>query len=811
MPVSNDNIIKGVLMVACITAATCAHAYDSSYDAIYTAETGYVTLNGSDSGNGENSSFHTAKNWSDKDVPPNYGVPHAGTNYYVKAAKTLYLDHVASGEAPTGFAGDSIVVGGQVLMNGAYGTKAICGPLTMLPDSQFYWVNIGNIIGGSIHVKGTGLSTVKPVLFRSGRLNETNLRTMSALMSFSADADGELHWVLYDSNAIGVTFVVPDDWSGFLGTFKIGRNFTFKTQGGLYQMPGHVIITTNAMLQLTAEAGQSTIGALTVQNNGVVNLSAMNGAQTVKITKKLELEPGALVVPRSFSGNHLPAREFHPIFELSSDAVLAGLPDFSSIPVPMSGRTQSIENGHTSTPTIFPEMEWVVRDAEGGCKVVGFSYKETVAMTNNMVYAKHGFNPSGSGDCDPAKYWSDGEYPQKGKGYYSSFNLVVRQAGNPYVFPGDSLAVNGAQVMWYSDCRDMTVTNLIICGNGRFRTMNKDATYHLRGAIKTMRSNNAAASFRFMIGDRSAQIIDSDISGDGLLRFAMDTEVSSSAWDKTLPCGIVELAGDNSAYRGKMIVECWQSADPKYDAYFGGEPFSPGPYSNITLRVSSQANLGGALPEVAYDALTISNECRLALLSTATFDELSRGWFFPEKAYLKVEDGAVATVTCPITYGTKLVKEGDGALMLGGTASVASGVVGRPQLKVEQGELGFVSSAAIVGLDVAFSAGTSMRIQAVQADARLAARGVDLTDASISSDSAIPIVLDMTGVEEGARRISVAVCTIPESSVADYSNLFAFDNEVRGYAQRVTWEPNSDSTKTLRLTLGKQGFVILVR
>ena len=800
-------------------AVSTAFAYDKSYDAIYTAATGYVTLEADDTGNGANSSFHSAKNWSDKNVPPNYGVPHAGTNYYVKAGKVFVLDDVASSSTAEGFAGDSIVVGGQVKMNGAWGRIANCGPLTMLPDSVFYWVNIGNIVGGSVHVKGTGTSTTKPVLFRSGRNgNNESLFSMNADMSFSSDADGELYWMLDSGRTIGVTFTVPEDWSGFTGTFRMGRNLTFKTKSGRYDMAGHAIITTNAMLQLTAPSGQSEIGALTIQKNGVLNLSAANGTQTVKITKKLEMESGALVIPQTFSGNLIAAQEFHPVFNLTAEAAAAGLPDFSSIPVADSERKASFVNGHEATTGIFPGLNWIVRDAEGGGKTVGFSYKETVAVTNGMTYGNCGFIPNGTGAADPANFWADGQYPQKGKSYYSpNKNLIIRGTGNPYVFPGDSFMIYGGAMGIYSDSRDMTVSNLVLCGNGRTRLMNSGTVYHLRGTLKVLRTEEgtktptASCGWKFNVGDKCTQFIDSDISGDGVLAMRMDTEVGSSSWNKTLPCGIVELTGDNSAFQGKMTVDCWQTVADKYAGYFD-TPYQPGPYSNITLRVSSQSNLGGALPQTAYDALTISNECRLTLLSTADFDEPTRGWFFPENAYLRVEEGAVATVTSPITYGQKLVKEGVGTLMLGGTASVAAGLVGRPQIKIEAGSLGFVSATAISGLDVDFSSGTSLCVKVPQADEGMADRGVDLLNASITSSTTIPIVFDMPDVgDEDKRVMTVPVCTISTSESSSYADLFSVHRAPRGYGAVLTWTQNADSTMTLRAVLTPKGFVISFR
>ena len=51
-----------IITTACMLTCFSAFAYDKSYDAIYTAATGYVALDADDSGNGANSSFHTAKN-----------------------------------------------------------------------------------------------------------------------------------------------------------------------------------------------------------------------------------------------------------------------------------------------------------------------------------------------------------------------------------------------------------------------------------------------------------------------------------------------------------------------------------------------------------------------------------------------------------------------------------------------------------------------------------------------------------------------------------------------------------------------------
>ena len=104
--------MKIVVAVSCGVLGVAFSVYGANYDVSYTAKTGYVTLEGNDSGNGANSSFHSANNWSDKEAP------HTGTNYFVKAGKTLDLDWVLRGETPGGFAGDSIVVGGRVRMNG---------------------------------------------------------------------------------------------------------------------------------------------------------------------------------------------------------------------------------------------------------------------------------------------------------------------------------------------------------------------------------------------------------------------------------------------------------------------------------------------------------------------------------------------------------------------------------------------------------------------------------------------------------------------------------------------------------------------
>ena len=805
--------MKKLMVVMFALVGVSASAGDRSYDALYTAETGYVTLTKDDTGNGANSSFHSSRGWSDKDVPPDYGMPHSGTNYYVGSQYRLYLDDVASGQTPTGFDGDGIVVAGEVRMNGAWGRSAICGPLTMLPGSAFYWVNIGHVTGGSVHIKGTGTSVNKPVEFQSGRNNETSKQTMNAYMSFSADADGELHWRLASGRDIGATFVVLDDWANFLGTFRIGNNFTIKTKNGLYKNPGRVIVSKNAMLQLTAASGTSEIGSLSVQSNGVLNLSALNGSQTVKIATKLELEPGALVIPQTFSGNRISANEFHPVFELSAEAVAAGLPDFETIPVALCGRQVAIKDGHAPvTDTIFPRLEWVVRDGENGGKIVGFSWKEMVAVTKTMSYTSYGFDPNGTGNCDPSQYWGDGAYPSPDKDYFSySKNLAIRQAGNPFVFPGDSLFMSAGLIYAYFESGDITISNLFLSAGGKVRIMNQEKSYTLRGKIRTLGVGNAV-TWTFNLGDQASYTIASDISGDGILRFDMDTEVGTSNWKKTLTVGTVELAGDNSAYSGKMRVDCWQTAPSTYASFFGDAPFVPGPNSNVTLRVSNQANLGGPLPSFAYDALTVSNECRLALKATATFDEQTRGWFFPANAYLRVEKDAVATVKVPVTFGTKLTKEGAGALMLGGTAAVAPGLQGRPEIKVEKGAFGFVSSTAIGGVDVTFGAGASLRVVAKPDDETLAQKGVDLTDATLSSVAPIPVEFDMTGVDVASKEdVSVAICTVPTSAAKAYANLLSLGKPAKGYSAKLVPVDNHDETTTLVAECEGQGLMLLLR
>ena len=556
MKVLGNYKMKYAIVSLCTVVGMCAFAVDAIYDSLYTAETGYVVLDGKDQGSGGKSSFHTAGYWSDKQAP------HSGTNYYVKTGSILCLDHDSS---QGGFEGDSLVVAGRVKMSGAWGSAANCDELTMLPDSEFEWCTVGNTVTGSVNVMGTGTSAVKPVLFLSGRgATETTLYSIYALMKFSSGADAELHWCLYPGKEVGVSISVLDDWSEFLGTFRIGRNLIVKPQTGSCRVPGNLIVSGNAMLDLAAKEGCSEIGSLTVLSNGVLNLSAANGTHMVKIAKKLEIEPGALVIPQSFSGTYLPAVEFHPVFELAPEAVAEGLPDFSSIPVAFCGRKQSLKDGHEPVMTIFPELNWVVRDNEAvqGGKIVGFACKEVVSLKQDMLWGRNGFVENGTGDLAPAQYWTDGKYPQKGKCYYNDGkNLFFQYGDGAYVFPGDSLMVNNGLMGCYSTGSDVTIDNLILGGNAKFRLMTQGATYHLRGKITVV--NNTVPSFTFNGGDKCTQYVESDISGSGLLRFTMNTEVTGS-WNKTLTCGTCELTGDNSAFHGKIVVDCWQTVPDIY-------------------------------------------------------------------------------------------------------------------------------------------------------------------------------------------------------------------------------------------------------
>ena len=795
--------MKRIAFVSLCMATATAMAYtgNRANNAIYSEENGYVQFNGKMSDGGGNDgaatdkqSWTTGYNWDDGLAPT------GDKDYYVSYAWRRIAMARASSEADAlPFPGRSLFVACELYNYCAWGEWSNLGDnVTILGGARLVWNSIGHLTGTKLTLGNC--SAEWPVYFHySGRSDPTPY-TVNVNVPVKADAGAHLVWELKPEStaAMGAKFVIGSNWPEFYGTLTMASsNNTFSP--ATFSMPGNIVVSNAATFLLTGASGTSTLGGLSVMEGTKFGFDTVGNTQTVTVTGKLDFAAGATFVGKKFSSWVNGAPPTYTVFTLSPEAVAAGVPDMSQAVYDFAG----CGNANRSVPNI----KWTTTPLEGGGASLGVTYNEIVTITNGMSFYSSAFHEDGAEANDPAHFLSDGRAFHGGVDYYArGKNLIMLASAYPYVFRGDSLILdNGTALAFYGS---FTCTNLVLFKNGRFRMMNGATIYDIDGGIKLLRdpSQPASPAWRFNVGNRSTYNIKADISGDGNMFGLIDPEAVNNIVNWT---GGIELSGDNSAYTGRIVLYAGKAGD--FATYFdskGHEPFAPSAVSNVTLTVHRQANLGGPLPEFDANSLCVSNHCRVVLADTATFDEPTRGWCFPQIAYVKVADGAIATVKSPVTYGTRLVKEGAGALVLGSAPLRADASV-RPVLEVAEGAVGVAATNALAGLDVTFAAGTGLHVPLAPEDADVRTRGAVLTDTVITAPDGIAVSFGAEGLPVSGVA-TVAIATVDTAS-ADAFAAKLMIARIDGSRITVTPVPNGDGTTTLMARVAPAGVRIILR
>ena len=550
------------------------------------------------------------------------------------------------------------------------------------------------------------------------------------------------------------------------------------------------------VFKLAGSSGTSVFGGFSVDASSSLQLTSANNTHVVSVTGKLDLAEGATVKGEKFTSWSNGTPPTYQVFSLSPEAVAAGVPDMTKV------RYELYQNGLYYAG--FPTAIWVeTARADGGCDI-GITYKEIVSITNNMLEASTPFYEDGGEKNAPSHFMSDGQGFHAGVDYYANNrNLFVKALKYPYVFSGDSLVLNSeSSIGLYGS---FTCTNLVLVSNGRFRMMSWGQVFELDGSMKIYRNPNNVSrpAWRFGVACGGTYKVKSPISGDGdIVGFI---ELPGGA-GKTHTRGNIELLADNSAFTGRMILQAGKAGD--FSSVFSGVvPYAPSSVSNVTLTVHRQENLGGPLAKFTPDSLCVSNECRVVLADTAVFDEPTRGWCFAQNGYLKVAAGARAAVKNVITYGTRLVKEGDGTLVLGSRPLRHDESV-RPALVVQEGAFGVSCTDALAGLDVAFAQGTEFVVDADCVDAGMLSRGADLTDTGIVAPDGINVRIQVSSIPVSC--IDVAIATVNQSDADSFTSKLNVRrvSRCKTSMKRVS---NADGTVTLMAAVSPAGFCISIK
>lgn len=774
----------------------------------------YVTLQQDSTNAYDSKELKGKNNWSDGEAP------HSGADYLVPAGLKLELDNASFGT----FGGDSLTCAGNMVWNGGWGkTFTPAKPLTMRSGNLWQFSSYHfTFTADPLIVEATAAS---PATFRFNNRGSGDNVDHYYPSTFQSAEDGYLIFETTGATFVNATklHLESANLSAYNGTLVCRRGVDLMANS--LTMPGTLEVGTNIVFSLAKSDGESSFGGLRLRTGSTLKQYSYN-THLIKIAKKLEIEPGAVILPYKFKTwstqtAEKPDAPNYPVFELTAEAVAASgdlEAMMAGVEVPTAG--VNIKYG-------LPHLCWRIVDVENGGKQICLSYRPIIAQTQNLGWGNYAFSlKQGAGAT--TDFWSDTRYPHDGVDYFntSGGNTIASEGGSvPYVFPGETLVVPTPFGL-YNGYRDFTA-NLTFAYGQQFRAMAPGFEYHLRGKITIANEKcysdgtredlgETTAAYNFNSGEHSTLVLDAPISGHGLIGFGMNYEGNTKAVNQTV--GFAELAGDNTGFDGKVSVSCWQAAGqtPKipdsYAAIFPADaPYAAGPNSNITLSVSAPENLGGPRAEFAFDALKVNNECRLRIKETATFADATRGWYFPANAYLKVDADKTATVKQTVTFGdgAHVVKEGAGTLILG-AAVAEDGAAVTPVLEVAAGALGFAASDALSGVRVTLAADVPFVVDATTEDADLKAKGLVVIGTPFGASGAIPVAFNVgeLGADDS---LSVGVMTLADDAAADAMLARLKFKHVSRHRVTVTKVANGDGTVTLKADIEPTGFAILVR
>lgn len=395
--------------------------------------------------------------------------------------------------------------------------------------------------------------------------------------------------------------------------------------------------------------------------------------------------------------------------------------------------------------------------------------------------------------------------------YYLSQKTVYHPLTSSVEFYGNSLTLAGGRTNGVMVTGGLTTVKKITLTIADFRWLanggddaqisSYNGAITLNGSI-TVLPTPKDVYFGWYMWNGNTATINSNIRGSGGVRLTVNQDASNNA------NATYVLSGDNSGYTGRLLLM--------------HKPFKKNttPYNNpdshfVTVKVSEQKNLGGALPEFDAEALSIEDNSLVQMTQSAVFDEPTRGWRVRGHGRIGVPENAVVVVTNKtFTYADdgvdagRLTKEGLGTLVLGGTAAI-SGELDKT-LEVKEGSVRFASTTAVDGLRVSFAADTSLQVD-LSATGDLAAKGV-LNSAlepfvCASADGKIPLTFVFAGTMP-ERAFAVAICTVSDTlkDVLKFGCPLKFDR--RGLS--VDCVDNQDGTVTFFASVADKGGVVLI-
>ena len=707
--------------------------------------------------------------------------------YLIPSGKTLTTktDHRESYPVGGTWPMAELAIGGTFTITASGGrTHAAVTPrLALLPGGTITLSSAYSTLNGdTLDIRGTAAN---PSLINSSlSYTNDNARYYSQLnIAFTGDSDAV---VKFNRSTIkGDDFQrairVDGGFADFLGRVIVDGAHTWlrpETTATTFDVGGTLWITNGASVYVATVS--PTFGSLVMASNTTLQIAS---SRTVTITNSFKIAEGATIM---FGGAALLKNDYRTGTDHSPTGItfisVCGAANAAAVDrtalfnAVKAGSEQYLYDG------AIPRLKLAESVREDGGVDFKLSHEPFVVQTNGCAASK---GPYGKGHYEG--YLSDGleissEYDYvtlKDKAVY--FNLST-----PYEFPGKSWTIIGGPVGFYGGNK-MVVEDLRLLDGAWLRQMSKDINAYVEGAATLYGTVN------FRVFGSKTFWVPANLSGVGDIIVTLDVDKILYT-ECTNYRGRLELSGDNSDWTGRAWVGCGRSATAKEGL------------TNLTLRVTSAASLGGARDAFTFDAVKIADTCTLAITDTATFDAANRGWCLMDGSTVSIADGAVVTMNETVTFGGASKKTSDGALVLGGAAKfydsendAATDTPNGASFRIVNGALGVTSATALAGVDLTFNAGTKLLVFPES-------EGLTLSSAPTFAGGTLPVELQ---IEDGYVGGAANILTLPSSVPFDATTLSVASK--KGYRVGPVTARTEGDTTTYGVAVSKIGFVIIMQ
>ncbi|MBR3821399.1 MAG: hypothetical protein IKJ37_07235 [Kiritimatiellae bacterium] len=695
----------------------------SAYPGAVSAEGGtWYFSGGSDTVNG---GITTPSKW--KDASGNPAEAFSTTDsYVVRSGSRLRINNKSFPGGPVQFGDLSASSSGGIVHD--YASTTVDFPNGAFFDRGYYWVNITTPVGSQRDGALSGTVTVRSPFsnpFKFYAPQDRRALYITAKFSSAAPPSGE-----------GLT---ATDAGCIMGA-SCGTDFSVYLIGDCSDYKGHVAVTSVHEVAVGKWTTQLGIGDTTVGGNVTVyrgaSISAVKG---VKNTYTYSPSSGTVAGLEFRDGSVLDVRYDSETDVFGSLAVssalvvdgkvrvhVRGAPQITSgrkVPILTAPKGQidinAFELAFTDPsegsrdrddPPLFTRLE--VSTADGRDTL--FFVIEPMAFQS--VSNSNSRNNDGSASAfvtaahwDNEERWQDQSTMPSEFNYWADKNIRTTGDNVDYEFPGRSFTLAGGFFVIGGNRRHSFRTFRWM-NNTTIRVMNGHSPVLCGGRVLTYDGNSRL--LRCYNG--SIFTIESEISGAG------DIEILDES-GTGVPYGNVAFEGLNTNFTGKVRVS--------------REFYIPGSFKNqyMNLYISDERNLGGALPEFRYDALTLRYHGGLVVKRDVSLGpDSNRGIFVDYAGMFKVNEGATLVQGRTLTMNGLLWKAGYGTLTMAGPVRYldAEGLIsdmpraGSNLFSVSSGTVKVAKHDAMDGLSTLFEEGASLVLAMDISDGNLVKYGI---------------------------------------------------------------------------------------